>query len=1010
MTRRVIVGGGIAIALGAIGTTWLARSPWGQRWAAQRVAAALGPSVRFSGAHVAPWPPPLAVALDGVEVLDAAGAPVLRARHVLARVRLRALIGGSPALAQVLVDGFELDLRRGDDGAVRLGDVALANQGDGSGAPAALDRDCPRIELRDGRVTLREGHGGERRALQVEAIAATLTPTRPGARLTFGGRSAQLGELRGDVTVSRLADIATAPFRAELEARGADAAGVAPWLPSAGATLTMSGSGRLSVSVQGRPTDCTAEIALDLRDGAVAWRDRIRAAAPIALTLRGGWSNAGLTTATGQVDIARVQAAGVDATALRASFAVDPAGITLRDAQWQAFGGHWRQHGTVHLADTVALDGGVDAEAIDAAAAAAAVRQLVGDAAAPLQLAGPLTLHATASGQVGAALAGQIAVSMASGSASWATVTATAPLRLIAAATFDGGALTLRDAQAQAAAVSDRDLTADALDARFAFDGQALQIASLTARAFDGDWTLSGTLPLQGAPTISLSAVGINAAHLARAALTGRREESGTAGDVDVTATLRGGSGQIALRLASPTLALGPLLVAQPASAAGTLTWRGTGVQVSKGSAQLARVRFAGTDLGDVRAAFASGDPGHLLVSPLTARAFGGGWRVSADLSRDEIAGRVRATNVNLDAVLAALDAGPRSQRGLASVDATGRRRRDGTVDADLAVELARGRFLFQALTVGAPARGTGTLRVDGPRWALANGVVSAAVASYGAISATQATAQLDFAPDHVRFAALRATAAGAPWQGSGRIDLADPRIEGTLSVTRADPDAFLRLLGIQAPALDPDGLDLTVQLSTPLHDGWRQALQGSGRMALRGGFLTSTGLLRAIVATIVPTRALREGGPPNRLTSLTQTFTLANGRLSTQDLAVDSDDYDLAAAGSIGFDGTLALDGRITLTPNGIKKMFALSAVPIPGSGFLSLPVIPARVDGTLAKPDIHPEAAALAGSTARWFADALIGAPRRLGQTVVQPLDWMFDGVRTLVAPPTPAPSRGP
>lgn len=1010
MVRRGIVGGGIAMAMAAVGTIWLARSEWGQRWAARQVAAALGPSVRFNAAHVTPWPPPLAVALDGVEVLDTAGAPVVRAHHVLGRVRLRALIGQPPLLAQVLVDGFELDLTRGDDGAVRLGGIALGTGGGGSALPATLDTDCPVVELHDGRVTLRDAYGGGARLLQVDGIAAALTPTRPGARLALSGRSAQFGELRGEVTVDSLAAIATAPFRVALETRDTDAASVALWLPSAGAALSMSGAGRLSASVQGRPTDCTADVALDLRRGEVAWRDRIRATAPMAVSLRGGWGPTGLTAATGQLEIARVEVAGLDATALRAGFAADRASLTLHDGQWQALGGQWRQRGTVRLADTVTVDGGLDAEAIDGAAAAAALRRLVGDGAAPLQMAGPLTVRATATGQVGAPLTGQLAVNLASGSAGWATITATAPLSLSAAATLDGTALTLRDARAQAAEVSDRGLAAGAVDARFAFDGQAVQIASLTARAFDGDWTVSGTLPLQGAPTIDLSAVGVNAAHLARAALTGRREEAGTAGDVDVTAALRGGSGQIALRLASPTLTLGPLLIAQPASAAGTLTWRGTGVQVSKGSAQLARVRFAGTDVGNVRAAFASGGPGHLLVSPLTARAFGGGWRLSADLSRDEIDGTVRATDVDLDAVLAALDAGPRSQRAVASVDATVRRRRDGALDADLAVQLARGRFLFQALTVTAPARGTGTLRVDGDRWTVANGDVSAAAASYDVLSATQPTAQLDFGPDHVHFAALRATAAGAPWQGSGRIDLDAPSIDGTLAVTRADPDTVLRLLGITAPTLDPDGLDLTLRARTPLGSGWRQGLQGNGTMALRGGFLTSTGLLRAIVAIIVPTRALREGGPPNRLTSLTQTFTLANGRLRTQDLAVDSDDYDLAAAGSIGFDGTLDLDGRITLTPNGIKKMFALSAVPIPGSGFLSLPVIPARVDGTLEKPGIHPEAAALAGSTARWFADALIGAPRRLGQTMVQPLDWMFDGVRTLVAPPTPAPGGGP
>ena len=176
--------------------------------------------------------------------------------------------------------------------------------------------------------------------------------------------------------------------------------------------------------------------------------------------------------------------------------------------------------------------------------------------------------------------------------------------------------------------------------------------------------------------------------------------------------------------------------------------------------------------------------------------------------------------------------------------------------------------------------------------------------------------------------------------------------------------------------------------------------------MALRGGFLSSTALLRSIVAAIVPSRALRESGTPNRLTSLTQTFTLADGRLHTNDLTVDSNDYDLTASGTIGFDGQLNLDGRVSLTPNGIKKMFALSSVPIPGSSVLSLPTIPAHFQGTLEHPSIKPEATALAGSTVRWFTSALLGAPRLLGQGVGR----VFGDMRNFIDPRSATPTPGP
>ena len=867
----------------------------------------------------------------------------------------------------------------------------------------ALDASCPHIVLSDGRVTVHDERAGDQ--LQIEGIAGHLLPTRPGARLSLTGRSAQLGDVRVEASLDSLDAIATAPFHAEFEARDADAGDIAAWLPRGG--MPMSGRGRFSAVVHGRPTDCQADVSVDLATGEITWRDTLHATAPIAFRAHGGWGTAGLTTATGEVDIAHLLIAGLTGSAVHAAFSADANGVTLHDGHWDLLGSQWRQSGAVRFADTIAIDGAVDADAVDGAALTAALQRLVGDAVAPLHLAGAVRVHAAATGTVGQPLLGQVAVAMAEGTAGWRKTAVTAPLSLSTDVRVDGTTYTLSNGTAQVAAISDRDLTATAVDARFGFAGNVVQIDALSAQAFDGSLTASGTVPLHGAPNVTLSAVGINAAHLARAFLTGRREETGTAGDVDVTATLRGGTGTLSLRLASPSLTSGPVQIFKPASASGTLRWSNGSVQVTNGRAQLDRVRVEGTDAGNVRAAFATAGPGRLRIAPLTARAFGGAWTVNATLARDEIDATVRADGVNLDPILAALDAGPRSDRAGATVDLTLHRPREAPASADVAIQLTRGRFLFQDLTVTSPAHGTATVRVDGPRWSVERGVVSAAAASYSVIHATQASARLGFDPDRITFAELRATAAGAPWQGSGRIDLSSPaRIDGSVAVKRADPDAVLQMLGIKAQTLDPDGLDLSLTARTPLDATWRQALQGSGTLALRGGYLESTALLRSIVAAIVPARALREGGTPNRLTSLTQSFTLADGRVHTNDLTVDSNDYDLTASGTIGFDGQLNLDGRVTLTPNGIKKMFALSSVPIPGSGVLSLPTIPARFAGTLENPSIKPDATALAGSTVRWFTNALLGAPRLLGRGVGRVFGDMRDFIDPRSATPTPGP----
>ena len=73
---------------------------------------------------------------------------------------------------------------------------------------------------------------------------------------------------------------------------------------------------------------------------------------------------------------------------MHAAFSADPNGVTLHDGHWDLLGGQWRQSGAVRFADTIAIDGAVDADAVDGAALTAALQRLVGDAVAPPHLAG----------------------------------------------------------------------------------------------------------------------------------------------------------------------------------------------------------------------------------------------------------------------------------------------------------------------------------------------------------------------------------------------------------------------------------------------------------------------------------------------------------------------------------------------------------------------------------------------------------------------------------------------
>ncbi|MFN8640702.1 MAG: hypothetical protein U0802_03220 [Candidatus Binatia bacterium] len=90
-------------------------------------------------------------------------------------------------------------------------------------------------------------------------------------------------------------------------------------------------------------------------------------------------------------------------------------------------------------------------------------------------------------------------------------------------------------------------------------------------------------------------------------------------------------------------------------------------------------------------------------------------------------------------------------------------------------------------------------------------------------------------------------------------------------------------MLGVSAPTLDPDGLDLALRAaarSMP-HGGSAWKATHAGAAAACSPPPRSC----AIVAAVVPSRTLRDGGAPNRLNSLTMTFSISDGSVRTTDL-----------------------------------------------------------------------------------------------------------------------------
>ncbi len=1013
LLRRALSAAAIALLLLVAAAVWISEAATVRRWATARVAAALGPAVHFTALRVSVWPPPFTLTLADVRLLAADGSVAARAQRVRARVRLRsALSGRGPLLAALRVEGAEAELVRNADGSLALGtrpltDGALApTTGDDTSRDAAL----PRLEVRDSRVLLRDA-ADARRVAHLAHLTATLVPTRPGARLTFAAESPQLGPVRAEASIARLAAWQRAPGQARIELPAVASDTLTAWLPPAAAPFAAAGQLSATLALDGTLAAGHLQAALRLADGTARWGTAAEVRAPLDLVLAGTWGDDTPARLHGTVEAAGLRAAGVDASALQADLTLDDAGLTIRDAAWSAFGAHWRQDGSVRLGATPVVSGRITADAVDGAALTAALQAAFGTPAAPLRVDGTLqvTLHADDAAP-DAPLRATVALAQPAGTLAWGSVRARSPLAARGLVSLAGTTVAVDDAEVEAAAVAGTDLEATAVRASGAWRDGALRIDSLTARAFDGHWQASGTLPLTagGAPSGTLRAAGIDAARLAHALLTGARDAPATAGDVDLDATLTAGRGTLTLRLASAALTIGSAAIRGPASVRAALAVTGGTPRVNDGQVQIAAARLGDVAISDVRAQVASAAGSDALtVAPFSANALGSAWTGELRLARALVEGTVRSTRVDFDRLLAALAAGGRGRRATGPLQVTLRKPRDGAATAAVDVQLVSGTYAYEDLTVTAPARGTATVHVDGDRWQVTDLVASAAAAAYPPLRGTVVSGRLGFDADALRAEALRFAAGGGQWQWAGTIGFADPAtVDGTLTLTGTDPAAVLAMVGFDPGALDIEALDLHAQVRGRLAADWQRDLSGSGQLMLRGGTITSTGVLQAIVDTVAPHRRTRPLGTPNRLISLREDFTLGGGALHTTNLSLLSDDYDLTARGTVSLDGRLALDGHITLTQHGIQRLFVLGAVPLPPR-LLSLPTIPARFEGTLAHPHIRPDPTALAGSTARWFAEALLGAPLRLGEAVTHPLSEVVRGMRKLVrpaAPPTP------
>jgi AsmA protein len=133
---------------------------------------------------------------------------------------------------------------------------------------------------------------------------------------------------------------------------------------------------------------------------------------------------------------------------------------------------------------------------------------------------------------------------------------------------------------------------------------------------------------------------------------------------------------------------------------------------------------------------------------------------------------------------------------------------------------------------------------------------------------------------------------------------------------------------------------------------GLQQNLGGTGSIALRDGKLTSIAALKMLAKGLQTAGGRGVGENETPFKSLSGNFTIANGRLSTSDLALDSPDIDMSAKGDLGLD--LTLDLEVAATISGAVSTDMVSKTPNlkyleDNKGRLEADV---QISGTLAAP----------------------------------------------------------
>jgi AsmA protein len=194
----------------------------------------------------------------------------------------------------------------------------------------------------------------------------------------------------------------------------------------------------------------------------------------------------------------------------------------------------------------------------------------------------------------------------------------------------------------------------------------------------------------------------------------------------------------------------------------------------------------------------------------------------------------------------------------------------------------------------------------------------------------------------------------GGTLQVSSRVDRATEPPRFTANVQMRDVDVA-KVLDVTPAARGKMGgtAELDLQLLGNLNAAWKKTLSGTGKFAIRNGHLPGVNLAGAAESAL----KMAGVGADTPFSVLGGDLTIANQRVSSKQIHLDSPSGVVDLRGNLGLDGALDYQGVATVNPAGALGSGAVGAIV---GGFIGSKVgkvtVPFALAGTVESPKVRP------------------------------------------------------